>query len=149
MESFAEWGYLGLFIASFLGATIIPLSSEFVFSFLIINGYDFGISLFVATTGNWLGGLSSYYLGRLGNWSLIEKYFRIKKNKIKQLKKRIDKWGSTLAFLCWLPIIGDPIAVGLGFFRINYILVATWMLFGKIFRYALWAAITYWGVSII
>ena len=78
MESFVEWGYLGLFIASFLGATIIPLSSEFVFSFLIINGYDFGISFLVATTGNWLGGLSSYYLGRLGNWSLIEKYFRIK-----------------------------------------------------------------------
>jgi membrane protein YqaA with SNARE-associated domain len=88
-------------------------------------------------------------LGRLGNWSLIEKYFRIKKNKINKLKKRIDKWGSTLAFLCWLPIVGDPIAVGLGFFRVNYLLVATWMLFGKIFRYAVWAAITYWGVSLI
>ena len=43
MESFVEWGYLGLFLASFLGATIIPLSSEFVFSFLIISGYDFGL----------------------------------------------------------------------------------------------------------
>ena len=87
MESFVEWGYLGLFLASFLGATIIPFSSEFVFSFLIISGYDFGLSFLVATTGNWLGGLSSYYFGRLGNWNLIEKYFRIKKNRINQLKK--------------------------------------------------------------
>ena len=47
MESFIEWGYLGLFLSSFLAATIIPLSSEIVFSVLIVKGYDFGISLFV------------------------------------------------------------------------------------------------------
>ena len=30
MESFVEWGFLGLFLSSFLGATIIPLSSEWI-----------------------------------------------------------------------------------------------------------------------
>ena len=149
MEAFVEWGYLGLFIASFLGATIIPFSSELVFSLLIIKGYDFNLSLLVATTGNWLGGLSSYFLGRLGKWSTLEKYFKLKKEKIVKFKTNIDKWGSLLAFFCWLPVIGDPIAVGLGFFRTNYILVAIWMFIGKFIRYILWALVTYWGVSIL
>ena len=149
MESFIEWGYLGLFLASFLGATIIPLSSEIVLSFLILNGYDFKLSLLIATIGNWLGGLSSYYLGRLGRWETLERFFNLKKEKIHHLKTKIDKWGSALAFLCWLPIIGDPIAVSLGFFRINYMLVATWMLFGKIFRYIIWSLFTVWGISLI
>jgi membrane protein YqaA with SNARE-associated domain len=149
LETFVEWGYIGLFIASFLGATIIPFSSELVFSLLIIKGYDFNLSLLVATTGNWLGGLSSYFLGRLGKWSTLEKYFRLKKEKIVKFKTNIDKWGSLLAFFCWLPVIGDPIAVGLGFFRTNYILVAMWMFIGKFIRYILWALVTYWGVSIL
>lgn len=149
METFVEWGYLGLFIASFLGATIIPFSSELVLSLLIIKGYDFNLSLLVATTGNWLGGLSSYFLGRLGKWSTLEKYFRLKKEKIVKFKTNIDKWGSLLAFFCWLPIIGDPIAVGLGFFRTNYLLVALWMFIGKLIRYIVWAFVTYWGVSIL
>jgi membrane protein YqaA with SNARE-associated domain len=149
LETFVEWGYIGLFIASFLGATIIPFSSELVFSLLIIKGYDFNLSLLVATTGNWLGGLSSYFLGRLGKWSTLEKYFRLKKEKIVKFKTNIDKWGSLLAFFCWLPIIGDPIAVGLGFFRTNYLLVALWMFIGKLIRYIVWAFVTYWGVSIL
>lgn len=149
MEEFVEWGYLGLFIASFLGATVIPFSSELVFSLLIIKGYDFNLSLLVATTGNWLGGLSSYFLGRLGKWSTLEKYFKLKKEKIVKFKTNIDKWGSLLAFFCWLPIIGDPIAVGLGFFRTNYVLVAMWMFIGKFIRYILWALVTYWGVTIL
>jgi len=149
LEGFVEWGYLGLFIASFLGATLIPFSSELVFSLLIIKGYDFNLSLLVATTGNWLGGLSSYFLGRLGKWSTLVKYFRLKKEKIVKFKTNIDKWGSLLAFFCWLPVIGDPIAVGLGFFRTNYILVAMWMFIGKFIRYILWALVTYWGVSIL
>ena len=149
MEEFVEWGYLGLFIASFLGATVIPFSSELVFSLLIIKGYDFNLSLLVATTGNWLGGLSSYFLGRLGKWSTLEKYFKLKKEKIVKFKTNIDKWGSLLAFFCWLPIIGDPIAVGLGFFRTNYVLVAMWLFIGKFIRYILWALVTYWGVSIL
>ena len=37
MESFVEWGYLGLFLSSFLGATIIPLSSEIVLSLLLLK----------------------------------------------------------------------------------------------------------------
>ena len=47
MEVLAEWGYIGLFISSFLAATIIPLSSEIVLSILLANNYDLFSTLMV------------------------------------------------------------------------------------------------------
>ena len=149
MENLAEWGYVGLFIASFLAATIIPFSSELVLSILIAKNYDLSTSLFVASIGNWIGGLSSYLIGRIGSWNTIEKYLRVKRKNILLWKIKIDSWGGILAFLCWLPVLGDPIAIALGFFRTNVVIVAVFMLIGKFVRYLIWAMITYWGFSFL
>ncbi len=148
MDYYIELGYWGLFVASFLAATVIPLSSEIVLSVLIANGYDFGASLAVATIGNWLGGLSSYGLGYIGNWETLERYFGVKKSKVVRVKKYVEQWGSPLAFLCWLPLVGDIFAVGLGFFKIRFPPVALWMLVGKLLRYAIWGVLTLWGISL-
>ena len=149
MDFLAEWGFFGLFVSSFLSATVIPLSSEFVLSFMILNEFNIYLTILIATIGNWLGGLSSYLIGRLGKWTTIEKYFRVDKNKVFNLKLKVDRWGSVLAFFSWLPIIGDVIAVSLGFFRTNLILVSIWMLLGKILRYIIWGSMTYWSLSIL
>lgn len=149
MEAFSEWGYLGLFLASFLAATIFPLSSELVLSVLIVNNYDLAICLVVATLGNWVGGMSSYALGWLAKWSFIEKHLRIKKERLQTFKVKIESWGSFIAFFCWLPIVGDPLAVGLGVLKTNVIKVSIWMLIGKMIRFLGWAAITFWGFSLI
>ena len=106
-------------------------------------------SLFVASIGNWIGGLSSYLIGRIGSWNTIEKYLRVKRKNILLWKKKIDSWGGILAFLCWLPVLGDPIAIALGFFRTNVVIVAVFMLIGKFVRYLIWAMITYWGFSFL
>ena len=148
MESFAEWGYLGLFFASFLAATIIPfLSSEALLSLMIVNQYSLGTVLLVATIGNWLGGLSCYYIGWLGKWDLIEKHLKIKVLTLERLKPKVDRWGAPLAFFCWIPVIGDPLAVGLGLFKTNPISVALWILIGKGIRYLVWAYITFSGIN--
>ena len=149
MDFLTEWGLFGLFISSFLSATVIPFSSEFVLSFMILNGFDIYLTILIATIGNWLGGLSSYLIGRLGKWIIIEKYFAVDKNKVFNFKLKVDRWGSVLAFFSWLPIIGDVIAVSLGFFRTNFILVSIWMLLGKILRYIIWGSMTYWSLSIL
>ena len=148
MESFAEWGYLGLFFASFLAATIIPfLSSEALLSLMIVNQYNLGTVLLVATIGNWLGGLSCYYIGWIGKWDLIEKHLKIKASTLEKLKPNVDRWGAPLAFFCWIPIIGDPLAVGLGLSKTNPISVALWILIGKGIRYLVWAYITFSGMN--
>ena len=62
----AENGLAGLFAASFVAATIIPLSSEAVlFGFLKLYPDQYAAALALATLGNTLGGLTSYAIGRL------------------------------------------------------------------------------------
>ena len=147
MENFLELGLLGLFISSFIAATIIPFSSELVLSILIANKYPLATCLIIATLGNWLGGISSYGLGRLGEWTYIKYFTGLNKIKIGKVKGKVDKWKSPLAFFCWLPIVGDIFAVGLGFCKINFLKVSLWMLIGKMIRYFLWALITILGYN--
>ena len=143
MIEFAEYGYAGLFIASFLAATILPFSSEVVFSALIYSGLDAWNCIYVATIGNWLGGLTCYYVGRLGKFEWIEKYFKIKKEKVEQFADKIHKRGDWFAFFSFLPGIGDIIAVASGFLRCNIWIVAVSMLLGKFVRYIVWMYVTY------
>ena len=147
MESFLELGLLGLFISSFIAATIIPFSSELVLSFLLANQYPLEMCLFTATLGNWLGGISSYGLGRLGEWTYIKYFTGLDKTKIKKVREKVNKWKSPLAFFCWLPLVGDIFAVGLGFYKINFIKVSLWMFVGKMIRYVIWALITILGYT--
>ncbi len=138
MENFVELGYLGLFIASFLAATVVPFSSEVVFSAMVFGGLDACTCVFVATAGNWLGGMSCYYLGRLGKLEWIEKFLRIKKEKFNQWINKFHRYGDWFAFFSFLPGVGDAIAVASGFFRCNIWIVAFSMLMGKFVRYIVW-----------
>ena len=138
MTDFIELGYAGLFIASFLAATVVPFSSEVVFSALVFGGLDAWKCVFVATAGNWLGGMTSYYVGRLGKLEWIEKYFRIKKEKLDRFTEKMHKYGDWFAFFSFLPGVGDVIAVAAGYFRCRWWIVAVSMLAGKFVRYVFW-----------
>ena len=131
-------GYLGLFIASFLAATVVPFSSEVVFSAMVFGGLDAWKCVFVATLGNWLGGMTCYYIGRLGKIEWIEKYLRIKKEKMEKFMGKLHRYGDWFAFFSFLPGIGDVIAVASGYFRCRWWVVALSMLLGKFARYIVW-----------
>jgi len=135
MEAFYEYGYWGLFFASFLAATILPFSSEAVLSLMLLNGFEAEKCLWLASFGNWLGGMSSYYIGYFGKRSWIEKYLKIKNSTLDKYHERLKKRGSLFALLCWAPVIGDVLAVGLGLIRCNPALVAVFMFTGKCLRY--------------
>ena len=89
MDYFVELGYLGLFIVSFLTATLVPLSPEVMLGILIAKGFNIELCIVIACMGNWLGGVTTYYIGRIGDWKKIEKFFRIKKEKVYSFKKKI------------------------------------------------------------
>lgn len=127
--------YLSLFIGSFLAATILPLSSEGILWYMITQNHSLTLVLLTASAGNFLGGLSCYYLGWYCNWRLLRKYMGIKRESLSKVTPYIKKYGYGLGLLCWLPIIGDPIAVGLGLFRTKPIITFPLMLFGKMGRY--------------
>lgn len=138
MTALIGLGYLGLFLASFLAATVVPFSSEVVFSAMVFGGLNAWKCVFVATLGNWLGGMTCYYIGKLGKIEWIEKYLRIKKEKMDQFTEKLHKYGDWFAFFSFLPGVGDVIAVASGYFRCRWWIVAISMLMGKFVRYIVW-----------
>ena len=143
MEFLIEYGYLGVFVAAFLAATILPFSSEIVLSGVLLSGATYWPCMIAATTGNFLGGMACYWLGRVGKIEWIKKYLRLDISKLERIRQRIQKKGAWVGFFVFLPGIGDLIAVALGFMRANVWIVAISMLIGKCARYWAWVELVF------
>ena len=135
LDGFAEYGYWGLFLASFLAATILPFSSEVVFAALIAAGLDIWSLIIFATIGNSLGGVSCYYLGRLGKIEWLKRWFGISEVKINKTINKLQGKGAFMGFFGFLPAVGDAILVALGYMRANTTIVLLSMTVGKFARY--------------
>ncbi|MDR1877636.1 MAG: DedA family protein [Flavobacteriaceae bacterium] len=135
LESLIEYGYFGLFLASFLAATILPFSSEVVLAGMLFMGGDPLISIIVASLGNWSGGMVNYFLGKLGKVEWIEKYLKVKHEKVNKMRRYLDGKGASIAFFSFLPVIGDMIPIALGYMRANIYIVSVSMFTGKMLRY--------------
>ena len=144
MEWLLDLGYFGLFIGALQAATIIPFSSDFLLVGMLAAGGNVVWTVVWASLGNWAGGMVSYWMGRGGRWEWIEKWFKVKPETLEKQKAKIDRWGSWLAFLSWLPLVGDLFALGLGFYKVNVWQVALFMLIGKTARFVGWAAAVEW-----
>jgi membrane protein YqaA with SNARE-associated domain len=140
-----EWGYWGLLLASFLSATVLPFSSEAVLAGVLYNGGDAVLCISIATFGNTLGGMSSFWLGRMGKWEWIEKYLRVERDKVERWKPTVARYGSFFAILSFVPLIGDAIPLALGFFRVDAWLTCLWMTVGKLGRYV----VVYWATLLV
>lgn len=144
MEWLVDYGYIGLFIGAFLAATVIPFSSDVMLVALLVAGGDPWIAVPVATIGNWLGSLTSYWLGWLGKWEWIERWLGVKREKLERQREKVARYGSLLALMTWLPFVGDILAVALGFYRVDFKKSALYMLIGKCARFVAWTVIYYW-----
>lgn len=125
-------------VAAFLAATVVPFSSEAVFTALLFGGLDKWWLVFWATVGNTLGGMTCYLLGHLGKLEWIEKWLKIKKEKIDSFEAKFHKYGDWVAFFSFLPGVGDIIAVAAGFMRCRWWMVLVSMAVGKLVRYIVW-----------
>lgn len=135
MDVLAEYGYIGLFMASFLAATMLPFSSEVVLIFLLLNNHDPFLSITVATAGNVLGSVVNYALGFWGSFLIMEKLLRLSKEEIARSEQRFIKYGVFSLLFAWVPIIGDPLTVAAGVLKINIYLFLCLVTAGKLFRY--------------
>ena len=131
-------GLVGLFIGAFLAATILPFSSDALYVAVLAATGQPVACLVVGTAGNWLGSVFSYYIGRIGKWEWIEKWFRVKPETLQRQKVKIDRYGVWLALICWVPIIGDVIAIALGFYKVQPLMCFVLMLAGTFVRFLVW-----------
>ncbi len=143
VQLLTDWGYPGLFLSALLAGSIIPFSSELVMAALIGLGLDPAACVLTATLGNTAGGMTCYYMGRLGRMDWIEKYFKVKREKVERVQRFLQGRGALMAFFAFLPFVGEAIAIALGFMRSNLWLTTVSMLAGKLLRYAvmMWAII--------
>ena len=145
MEWLLNLGYVGLFAGSFIAATVVSLSRDPPRLGILPAGALVRSCVKVGTRGNWLGGLTSYWLGWLGKWEWIERYMGVKHETLVKHKCKIDRFGSLLALLTWLPVVGDVFAIALGFYKVDFKKAAVLMLIGKGARFVCWALLFIWG----
>ena len=138
MEYLIEYGYIGIFVASFLAATVLPFSSEVVLAGVLLASAAYWPCMIAATLGNFLGGMTCYWLGMVGNIEWIKKYLKMNTDKLLQMQDKIKDKGAWIGFFAFLPGIGDFIAVALGFLRVNVWITALSMFIGKALRYWIW-----------
>ena len=90
----------------------------------------------LATLGSTLGGMTSYACGRwLPHWQKFDDW---------RWHARLQRWGSPLLLLSWVPLIGDALCVAAGWLRLNAPACALFMALGKAARYALVAQGALW-----
>lgn len=144
MEILAEHGYLGLFLASFLAATILPFSSEVVLGVLLSHNFSPYGTIFSATTGNVLGSVLNYGLGVWGSRILLDKLLGLSETEIKKAENRFKQFGVFSLLFAWVPIIGDPLTVVAGMLKLNFSLFVLLVGIGKFLRYVFvaWAILT-------
>jgi len=120
-----EVSLVSLFVATFIAATLIPLSSEAaLFAVLKLHGDLLWPALIVATLGNTLGGMSSYLIGR----------FIASKKPLTQLE-RVRRYGAPVMILAWLPVVGDALCVAAGWLKLRWLPVLLFQGAGRFLRY--------------
>lgn len=132
-----NWGYLGLFLSALIAGSILPFSSELVLVALVKLGLSPALCVLSAALGNTVGGMTCYYIGRLGRTDWIEKYLRVKPEKVERMQRFLQGKGALMAFFVFLPIVGEVIAIALGLMRSNVWITTLSMFTGKLLRYVL------------
>lgn len=128
----AETRLSGLFLASFLSATLLPGGSEVALIAVVHQHPEQVTNAFLlATLGNTLGGMTTYGLG----WLLPERIGAdgTAAGRVRALRRH----GAPLLLLAWAPIVGDALCAAAGWLRLPPAACALWMAVGKAARYAL------------
>ncbi len=124
-----------LFVSAFVSSTLFPGGSEIGLVWLARDaGHSLAMLLAVATLGNTLGGMTSWGLGRLLGWRYPAE--GLVKPAHRKALARLERHGSPILLLSWLPVIGDPLCVAAGWLRIAWRQSLLFIALGKAARYA-------------
>ncbi|MBI3523160.1 MAG: DedA family protein [Betaproteobacteria bacterium] len=121
----ADGSLLGLFVSSFLAATLLPGGSEAVlFAVVRLHPEQTATALMLATVGNTLGGMSTYLLARL-----------LPQKELPARLAAVKRYGAASLALAWAPLVGDALCAAAGWLRLNWLACMLWMALGKFARY--------------
>ena len=128
--------YITLFISSFLSSTILPGHSEITLTtFILLEKYSQFFLIFFASFGNIIGSVINWYLGFYITKFVNKSWFPFKKKQLDYVSLWYLKYGKWSLFFTWVPIIGDPLTIVAGIFRVPLIIFITIVSISKILRY--------------
>lgn len=110
--------YLGLFVAAFGAATLLPMQSEAALVALLLADLQPAWALLlVASLGNVLGSLLNWLIGRsIERWRNA-RWFPASAAQLERARGRYARWGYWSLLLSWAPLIGDPLTLVAGMMR--------------------------------
>lgn len=149
IETLIGLGFLGLFIACFISATVLPFSSDIILVALVVAGLNYHICLVIATLGGWLGSLVNYYLGSKGKIEWIEKHSNIRREKINKITNWLQGKGTYMALFAWVPVFGNVMVIALGYLRTNIWTVNLCLIIGMFIRYLIVIVLTLQGIELV
>lgn len=118
-----QYGNIALLFVSFISATILPFSSAAALIVGIGVGMPVWETLFFCSLGNSLGCAFNYWLGYFSGKPILNKLVKSKGGK--KAKDWVEKYGNWSLWASWTPILGDPITIAAGVFRLNFALFAS------------------------
>ena len=128
-----EYGLSTIFVVAFISATLLPLGSEpAVFGLIKLNPHLFWPAILVATVGNTLGGMVSWWMG-LGAHKAVDRY-RDSPTHLRALRW-LERLGPRACFFAFLPVVGDPLCAVAGWLKMPLAPCAAYMAAGKFARY--------------
>nr|WP_178112358.1 YqaA family protein [Pseudomonas sp. WS 5019] len=134
---------MGLFLAAFGAATLLPMQSEAVLVGLLLAAEQPpALLLLVATTGNVLGSAANWLLGRYIEHLRHIRWFPVPEDKLQRARQAYQRYGRWSLLLSWVPIIGDPLTVIAGVLREPFWSFLLIVLVAKAGRYLVLAVLT-------
>ncbi|MNF38885.1 Inner membrane protein YqaA [compost metagenome] len=141
--------YWGLFLSAFGAATLLPLQSEAVLVGLLINNPSaVAWLLLIATTGNVLGSIVNWLLGRSIEHLRERRWFPMSPQQLDKAQRSYQRYGHWSLLLSWVPIIGDPLTLIAGVMREPFWRFVLIVGLAKGARYAVLALLTlHWSAA--
>lgn len=128
--------YLSLFGMSFLAATLLPFYSEVALVGLLMADYDPFLLWLFASTGNTLGAVVNWFLGRYLLHFEHKRWFPFPASKLHRYQRWYQRFGIWSLLLAWLPVGGDPLTFIAGIMKVNLGIFVILVGLGKGLRYA-------------
>jgi membrane protein YqaA with SNARE-associated domain len=126
-------GLSTVFVIAFFSATLLPMGSEpAVIGLVKLNPDLFWPAVLVATAGNTLGGMLTYWMG----YGAERAYEKVTKHSPEGRALRwLQRLGPRACLLSWLPLVGDPLCAVAGWLRLSFWPCTVYMAIGKFARY--------------
>ncbi len=102
---------------------------------LLTNLFEKNLLLIIASSGNILGSIFNWYLGKKISIFQNRKWFPVTPGQLNKSQKYFQRYGLWSLLLAWVPVIGDPLTLLAGVLKVRFSIFFILVGISKISRY--------------